>query len=70
MQVVKVNVDVSPSSAERFAVRAIPTLVLFKDGREVERLLGAVEKTQIERRLASHIEANPEGEQKHGSAAL
>jgi thioredoxin 1 len=65
-RVVKVNVDVSPNSAERFSVRAIPTLILFKNGREVERLLGAAHKGEIVRRLDPHIEA----EENHGSAAV
>jgi thioredoxin 1 len=68
VQVVKLNVDGSPKSAARFSVRAIPTLILFKSGREVERLLGAVHKTEIERRLEPHIEAGSEMEEKHGSA--
>jgi thioredoxin 1 len=67
-RVAKLNVDVSPGSAELFSVRAIPTLILFKNGREVERLLGAVHKTEIELRLDHHIGAG-KGEEKHGSAA-
>jgi thioredoxin 1 len=67
-RVVKLNVDGSPKSAARFSVRAIPTLILFKNGREVERLLGAVHKTEIERRLEPHLEAGSETEEKHGSA--
>jgi thioredoxin 1 len=65
-RMVKLNVDVSPKSAARFAVRAIPTLILFKNGREVERLIGAVRKTEIERLLETHIETN-RVEEKHGS---
>jgi thioredoxin 1 len=69
-RVVKLNVDVSPSSAERFSVRALPTLVLFKNGREVGRLLGAVNKTEIARRLDHHIETGIEEEKKYGSATV
>jgi thioredoxin 1 len=57
-RMVKLNVDGSPKSAARFSVRAIPTLILFKNGQEVERLLGAVRKTEIESRLDTHIETN------------
>jgi thioredoxin 1 len=67
-RVVKLNVDGSPKSAARFSVRAIPALILFKNGREVERLLGAVHKTEIERRLEPHLEAGREMGEKHGSA--
>jgi thioredoxin 1 len=66
-RVVKLKVDVSPKSAQQFSVRAIPTLILFKNGREVERLLGALHKTEIERRLDPHIDAGSEMEEKHGS---
>jgi thioredoxin 1 len=69
-RVVKLNVDVSPSSAERFSVRAIPTLILFKNGREVGRLLGAVNKTEIARKLDHHIETGIEEEEKYGSATV
>ena len=70
VRVVKLNVDASPSSAERFSVRAIPTLILFKNGREVERLLGAVNKSEIERRLDHHVGTGLEEEEKHGNTTL
>lgn len=39
-KVVKVNVDEAPELAERYEVSSIPTLVVFRDGQEAERLLG------------------------------
>lgn len=39
-KVVKVNVDEATELADRYDVSSIPTLVVFRDGREVERLLG------------------------------
>lgn len=66
-RVVKLNVDTSPSSAERFAVRAIPTLILFKSGREVGRLLGAVNGAEIARTIDGHIDAGANGEDDHGT---
>jgi thioredoxin 1 len=66
-RVAKLNVDSSPDLVERFSVRAIPTLILFKNGREVERLFGAARKTEIELRCDQHIEA-VKGEDRHGSA--
>lgn len=53
--VVKLNVDANPAITERYGVRAIPTLILFKNGEEVERLLGAVSKTEIARRVEHHF---------------
>jgi thioredoxin len=43
----KFNVDQDPNVAVRYKVRGIPTLILFKDGQEAGRLVGAHEKAQI-----------------------
>jgi len=45
--VLKFNVDLDPNVAVKYKVRGIPTLVLFKDGKESGRLVGAHEKEQI-----------------------
>jgi len=50
-RVVKIDIDKNPLVAQRYRVRAIPTLILFNHGHEVERLLGAVSEAEIERRL-------------------
>jgi thioredoxin 1 len=47
-KVYKVNVDDNPSVSPRFNVKGIPTLILFKDGREASRLVGLSSKEQIE----------------------
>lgn len=52
VRVAKVNVDENPATSARFQVQGIPTLLFFKDGREVDRLVGAHSKTEIARRLA------------------
>jgi thioredoxin 1 len=57
-RVMKLNVDQSPLMTERYGVRTIPTLILFKDGEEVARLLGAVSKTEIARKIDHHISAS------------
>ncbi|PLX97321.1 MAG: thioredoxin [Desulfuromonas sp.] len=44
----KVNVDENPSSPSQYGVRGIPTMILFKDGKVVDQLVGAVPKNQIE----------------------
>ena len=47
----KLNVDENPATASRFNVRSIPTLLVLKEGREVDRIVGVQPKTEIERRL-------------------
>jgi thioredoxin 1 len=54
--VVKLNVDESPGVAARYGVRGIPTLILFKDGQEAERVVGAVPKETISRLIDKHVE--------------
>ena len=48
----KVNVDENPATASRFNVRSIPTLLVVKGGREVDRIVGVEPKSEIPRRLA------------------
>ena len=47
----KLDVDANPETASRFGVRSIPTLLLFKDGQLVDRLVGAQPRGAIEARL-------------------
>lgn len=47
----KVNVDENPGIPGQFGVRGIPTLILFKDGKIVDQLVGAIPKNQIEELL-------------------
>jgi len=47
-KVFKINVDENPSVSPRFKVRGIPTVIVFKDGREGSRLVGLATKEQIE----------------------
>ena len=47
----KVNVDEQPALAARFGVQAIPQLVFFKDGELKDKVVGAVPKAEIVKRL-------------------
>lgn len=53
--VVKVNVDESPSTAGAYGIKGIPTLILFKEGQEVERIVGATSKETISRMIEKYL---------------
>ena len=50
----KLNVDENPATAARFGVRSIPTLLVLKEGREVDRIVGVQPKLELARRLERH----------------
>ncbi|NLF88476.1 thioredoxin [Candidatus Bathyarchaeota archaeon] len=45
--IAKLDVDQNPETAEKFQVFSIPTMVLFKDGKEADRLVGLCPKSRI-----------------------
>jgi thioredoxin 1 len=47
LRVLKLNIDENPGATRRFEVMSIPTLMLFKDGEPVRRLVGAKGKGQL-----------------------
>ncbi|MGM0645029.1 MAG: thioredoxin [Thermodesulfobacteriota bacterium] len=47
VKIMKMNVDENPTSPNKYGIRAIPTLILFKNGEVVEQLTGAVSKASI-----------------------
>jgi thioredoxin 2 len=51
VRVAKLDVETNPSTAARFNLRSIPTLLMFKDGREVDRIVGVRPKSEIAQRL-------------------
>ncbi|MDH5482882.1 MAG: thioredoxin [Candidatus Bathyarchaeota archaeon] len=51
----KLNVDENPNTAESFKVFSIPTLIIMKDGCEVDRVVGLVPKNHIEALLKKHL---------------
>jgi thioredoxin 2 len=54
VRVAKLNTEAEPSVASEFAIRSIPTLVLFRGGREVARQAGAMGRSDIVRWVRSH----------------
>ena len=57
LRIVKLDIDANPTTAIEYRVRSIPTLVVFKDGGEAERLIGAVSKEALLARLRQHSAA-------------
>ncbi len=53
--IAKVNVDENGDLTNRFGIRSIPTLVLFKGGRVVEQAIGALPKEHIRRLIEKHL---------------
>ncbi|MEP6569464.1 MAG: thioredoxin [Acidobacteriota bacterium] len=53
--VVKVNVDDNTSTAQRYGIKGIPTLILFSGGKEVERVVGATSKDSISKMIEKHV---------------
>lgn len=47
VKVVKMNVDENPSTPSKYGIRAIPTLILFKNGEVVSQITGAVAKSSL-----------------------
>jgi thioredoxin 2 len=55
LKLVKLNVDSAPDIAARFGVQGIPTLLVIRDGNEVDRLVGAAPQPRIEGWLEQHL---------------
>jgi thioredoxin 1 len=55
VRVMKANVDDNPEIATRLSILNIPTLILFKDGKEISRMMGVNSKEAIESKVRSLI---------------
>ncbi len=55
LKVAKLDVDENPQTAQRFGVLSIPTLVVIKDGREVNRVVGYMPKSQLLQKIGQNI---------------
>src|SRR6185295_13853377 len=55
VKVGKLNTDENPMTGSRFSVRSIPTLLILKDGKEIDRIVGALPKQEILRKLEAVI---------------
>jgi len=50
----KLNVDENPETTQRFGVMAIPTLLIMKGGKEVDRIVGVLPKSQLEAKVNAY----------------
>ncbi|NCO59431.1 MAG: thioredoxin [Deltaproteobacteria bacterium CG_4_8_14_3_um_filter_51_11] len=54
-RIVKLDVDDNPKTSERYAIRSIPTLIFFRDGRPIETVNGAISLGSLKERLDRHL---------------
>lgn len=59
LKVGKLDVDQNPATATRFGVQSIPTLLVFKDGQPVERIVGYMPKERLMDRVRPHLATTP-----------
>jgi len=55
VKIAKINIDENLDVTRRFEVMSIPTLLLFKDGEAVQRLIGAKPKGQLLQEISAHL---------------
>ena len=54
-RIAKLNVDDNPRTATQFQIQSIPTMLIFKDGKLIDRLVGALPKQAIAERLTQTL---------------
>ncbi|MEO0336884.1 MAG: thioredoxin, partial [Pseudomonadota bacterium] len=54
VQVLKLNIEENPQAPAEYGVRGIPTMILFKDGQQVENIVGNLPKEQILEAIQKH----------------
>ena len=55
IKILKLNIDENPETPQKFGVRGIPTLMLFKDGKLVDTKVGSLPKSMLESWLDSNL---------------
>jgi thioredoxin 2 len=58
VKIAKLNIDENPMITSQYTIQSIPTMLLFKDGKLVNRLVGALPKEEIERHLLAIMKTN------------
>ena len=62
LKVTKLDVDRNPQVATQFGVMSIPTMILFKDGEAVERLIGYMPKERLLEKITPHLAVSRKGQ--------
>ena len=70
MKFAKLNTDEHLKTAKSFGIFAIPTMIVFKDGKEVNRMVGFVPQDELESQLHPHMMARPEPSDQDPSCRL
>ncbi|MBI4145606.1 thioredoxin [Candidatus Woesearchaeota archaeon] len=55
MTFAKLNVDTSPELAQKYDVRGIPCMIIFKNGKEADRLVGALSESILREKITSAL---------------
>ena len=55
LKVVKVNIDENPSVSQQYEIRSIPALMIFKEGKKISEMLGALPKSTLESWIKENI---------------
>ncbi len=55
LKVGKLNVDENPATTSRFGIRGIPTLILFKEGKAVDQVVGLVSQGELKAMVQGHL---------------
>jgi len=55
LKVYKLNIDEAPETASNYGIMSIPTLMIFKNGEVVDKIIGVVPKSELENVIRQHI---------------
>jgi thioredoxin len=53
IKIAKLNVDENPITSSQYGIRSIPTMLIFKNGRQIHKLIGALPRQEIEQHVKS-----------------
>ena len=55
LNILKLNIDENPATPQKYNVRGIPTLMLFKDGKLIDTKIGSLPKSSLEDWISSYL---------------